>query len=94
MLSAPARKASAIPRPMTMSGIARTSVAEVSAYHEPNAPRQSAPSAAGASYPASCRPDREHGEPEQHRQQRGALAATGHHQLADLRARVAPRAPG
>ena len=44
---------------MRMSGTARTSVAEVSAYQEPNAPDQSAPSAAPASYPASSRPSGE-----------------------------------
>src|ERR1044072_7785762 len=51
MLSAPARKASAIPSPIRMRGIARTNVAEVIAYQEPNAPLHSADNATAASYP-------------------------------------------
>src|SRR6476659_1155897 len=90
MLSAPPRKASAMPRPMMMSGIARTSVAELSAYHEPNAPRHSAPSAATASYPASWRPAASSRTPNSVAN-RGALAATGHHELPDARAAGAGR---
>jgi hypothetical protein len=49
MLSAPPRNASAIPSPITMSGTARTSVAELKAYHDPNYPCQSAECAAAES---------------------------------------------
>jgi hypothetical protein len=49
MLNTPARKPSAMPSPIRMSGTARTRVVEVKAYHEPNAPLQSAVSAAPAS---------------------------------------------
>src|SRR5262245_16905837 len=88
MLSAPARKASAMPRPIRMSGTARTRVAEVSAYHEPKAPRQSAPIAAAASYPASWSPAASRTTPSSTAIS-GVLAGTGHHELADLRARSA-----
>src|ERR1041384_3073551 len=56
MLSAPPRNASATPRPSTVSGTARTSVAETRASVDPNAPRQSAPSAREGEYPAAARP--------------------------------------
>src|SRR6185369_1312446 len=86
-----------MPRPMMMSGIARTSVAELNAYHEPNAPRHNAPSAATASYPASWRPAASSRTPNSIAI-RGALPATGHHELADARAggarrHLADRAP-
>src|SRR6266550_2880461 len=84
MLRAPLRKASAIPSPMMMSGTARTSVVEVSAYHEPNAPCQRAPSAARASYPARCRLSASARRPKA-RAAAELLARTGHHQLTDLR---------
>src|SRR5688572_16636788 len=99
MLKAPPRKASAIPSPMMMSGTARTSVADVIAYQEPKAPFQSAPSAAVASYPPSCRPAARTATP-------SAIAAAatatpgrrtrvlprgGQHEGADLRPRRAGR---
>ena len=56
MLSAPARNEMARPRPIAISGMARTIVAELIAYQEPNAPRQRAPNAAPASYPSSASP--------------------------------------
>src|SRR5687768_10559968 len=56
MLNAPARKASASPSPMMISGTARTRVAEVIAYQEPNAPDQSARNAGPDSYPDSSSP--------------------------------------
>src|SRR6266436_867616 len=81
MLSAPARKANAIPIPM--SGTARTRVADVKAYHEPAAPCHSAASAASASYPASSRPAASTARPRRTARS-GVLTATGHHQLTDL----------
>src|SRR6478672_2321407 len=42
MFRTPARKAIATATPVSISGMARTSVAEVNAYHDPNDPRQSA----------------------------------------------------
>src|SRR4051812_44761196 len=42
MLKTPARNATATARPVRMSGVARTSVPDPNAYHEPNAPARSA----------------------------------------------------
>src|SRR6266498_2862707 len=84
MLRAPLRKASAIPSPMMMSGTARTRVADVSAYHEPNAPCQSAPRASSASYPARRRLSASARSPSPSAAA-DPLARTGHHQLTDLR---------
>ena len=47
---------------MTMSGTARTSVADVMAYQEPKAPGQSAPSAATGVVAGELQPQREHRE--------------------------------
>src|SRR3954467_11906694 len=55
MLKTPARNATAIAHPVSMSGIARTSVPEVSAYQDPTDPVHSAPSAPGTSYLPSAR---------------------------------------
>src|SRR6188472_4128517 len=56
MLNEPPRNAIAMPNPMRMSGTARTRVAEVNAYQEPNAPLNNATSAIPGSYPARYRP--------------------------------------
>src|SRR6476661_7312833 len=50
MLNTPARNATAIAQPVSMSGMARTSVAEVSAYQDPTDPVHNASSAAATSY--------------------------------------------
>ena len=94
MLRAPPRKASAMPRPMMISGTARTSVAEVRAYQEPDGAlperrergrrvvsRELAGPPRARAAPAASRAS-------------GVLAATGHHQLAHLARgwrRAAPR---
>src|SRR3954463_10065427 len=74
MLKEPPRNAIAIPSPMRMSGTARTRVAEVNAYQEPNAPLNSAPSATPGSYPARYRPALSRVSPI-------STAATAHHSL-------------
>src|SRR5712691_10181108 len=84
MLRAPPWKASAMPSPMMMRGTDRTRVAEVSAYQEPNAPCQRAPSAATASYPAKCSLSASSSSPKPSAATE-PLARTGHHQLADPR---------
>src|SRR6185312_17424379 len=58
--------------PMMMRGTARTRVAEVNAYQEPNAPLNSAASAVPGSYPARYRPVASRPRPI-------ATAATAHH---------------
>src|SRR5438445_12729219 len=56
MFRAPARKLVARASPMTMSGTDRTSVVELKAYHDPNAPVQRAASARAGWYPAARSP--------------------------------------
>ena len=81
---------------MTMSGTARTSVADVKAYQEPNAPVHSAPSAAIGSKPASCQPQRQHREADEQRAQRDQPPARAHGDqapvtiMAPIVSRVAP----
>src|SRR5262245_64600651 len=97
MLKAPPRKARASPSPMRMSGTARTSVAEVSAYQEPKAPDQRAPSAAPESYPASSSPHarttspaRSAAAPTTQPEARTRASAAGEHE----RAQLVPGRPG
>src|ERR1700674_2363921 len=90
MLDAPPRNDNAMPSPIRMRGTARSSVAEEKAYQDPKEPFQSALRAARASYPASCRPIVSTANPRSSAAS-GALAPTGHHQLADRDPRCARR---
>ena len=70
MLSAPARNASAMPRPITISGTARTSVAEVKAYHEPERALPERRQRGRRVVAGELQAGGEHGEPEQDREHR------------------------
>ena len=69
MLNTPARNAMATASPVRISGVARTSVPEPKAYHDPNDPRTSAPSARHVEpAPASSAPVRDQSRSRQRRQ--------------------------
>src|SRR4051812_39062579 len=78
MLNTPARNATATARPVRISGVARTSVPEPNAYHEPNAPESRArsaspitsryPNRSAREQPANHR-DAEHGTESEHRKE-------------------------